>query len=218
MGRETRLLLGFLALLAGVFLGVLSMKLLVRRPPPGAGPDVHADIAAVESQDLVTPPELAFPEPTTAAPTSRFARNDDRVPPPSRDPFVAPAAFEAADDAAAMPHAAAAEAALDQPPASSPPRFATGAPPSDPSAASLTEPVMPQRGRPPLTGGAHVAGPGDSWWSLAEQAYGDGRFYRALFAWNRAIDPRVSLVPGTPIEIPSLDKLQTAWPALLPAN
>ncbi|MFM8735882.1 MAG: hypothetical protein ACKOC8_11885 [Pirellulales bacterium] len=217
MGRETRLLLGFLALLAGVFLGVLSMKLLVRRPPPGTGPDVHADIAAVESQDLVDPPALAAPEPTAAGATSRFARNDDVASPPRRDPFVAPATFEAADDAAAMPRVDA-RATLDPPPPSPPPRFTTGAPPSAPAVASLAGPVMSQPGRPPMIGGAHVAGPGDSWWSLAEQAYGDGRLYRALFAWNRALDPRVSLVQGTPIEIPTLDKLQAAWPALLPAD
>ncbi|NBX30334.1 hypothetical protein EBR04_07830 [bacterium] len=39
MGRETKILLGLLGLLAGVFVGVLSMKLFVPRPPDGAGPD-----------------------------------------------------------------------------------------------------------------------------------------------------------------------------------
>ena len=53
MGRETKLLLGFLATLLGVFLGVLSMKLLVPRPPAGTGPDIHADVAATEPQELV---------------------------------------------------------------------------------------------------------------------------------------------------------------------
>jgi nucleoid-associated protein YgaU len=63
-----------------------------------------------------------------------------------------------------------------------------------------------------------VARPGDSWWSLAEAVYGDGRLYRAVFAWNRAIDARVSLVPGTAIELPSRDRLEAAWPALMPAR
>jgi nucleoid-associated protein YgaU len=63
-----------------------------------------------------------------------------------------------------------------------------------------------------------VARDGDSWWSLAERAYGDGRLYRALFAWNRTIDPRVSLTPGTRLEIPPAATLRTAWPALLPRD
>jgi len=61
-----------------------------------------------------------------------------------------------------------------------------------------------------------VAQDGDSWWSLAETVYGDGRFYRALFAWNRAVDPRVSLVPGTPLDLPAPERLRAAWPALVP--
>ena len=65
---------------------------------------------------------------------------------------------------------------------------------------------------------AYVASPGDSWWGLAERAYGDGRFYRALFAWNRVIDQRVSLAPGTRLEIPSRARLEAAWPKLMPAE
>jgi nucleoid-associated protein YgaU len=71
--------------------------------------------------------------------------------------------------------------------------------------------------RQPLAG-SHVAQTGDSWWSLAEAAYGDGRLYRALFAWNRALDPRVSLAAGTRLEVPPLAKLQAAWPRLVPAG
>jgi nucleoid-associated protein YgaU len=59
---------------------------------------------------------------------------------------------------------------------------------------------------------------GDSWWDLAERAYGDGRLYRALFAWNRTIDPRISMTPGTRLEIPPRSKLEAAWPKLMPAE
>jgi nucleoid-associated protein YgaU len=52
---------------------------------------------------------------------------------------------------------------------------------------------------------------------LAAAAYGDGRFYRALFAWNRAVDPRIALAPGTRLEIPPRPRLEAAWPRLLPA-
>ena len=70
----------------------------------------------------------------------------------------------------------------------------------------------------PTSAAAYVASPGDSWWGLAERAYGDGRFYRALFAWNRKIDPRVSLAPGTRLELPSRARLEAAWPKLMPAE
>ena len=70
----------------------------------------------------------------------------------------------------------------------------------------------------PTSAAAYVASPGDSWWGLAERAYGDGRLYRALFAWNRVIDPRVSLAPGTRLEIPARARLEAAWPKLMPAE
>jgi 5'-nucleotidase / UDP-sugar diphosphatase len=229
MGRETKLLLGLLALLAGVFMGLLSMKLLVPRPPAGTGPDIHADVAvASEPHDLVEPPGL---DPAAAVP-----RSD--LPPPGDDRYAgratglrSPIAGNAADPAAPPMHA---------PPADDPVRrdpFVTTAShevPAGPVAAAPTarppEPASfeaaPIHAPPPAglataatTGRAdasYVAREGDSWWSLAERAYGDGRLYRALFAWNRVLDPRVSLVPGTSIEIPALERLQAAWPTLLP--
>jgi nucleoid-associated protein YgaU len=57
---------------------------------------------------------------------------------------------------------------------------------------------------------------GDSWWSIAEAAYGDGRLYKALFAWNRRLDPRVSTTPGTRIEVPREEQLRAAWGRLAP--
>jgi hypothetical protein len=192
MGREAKLLLGLLATLLGVFVGVLSMKLLVPRPPVGAGPDIHTEVAVGESHDLVEPPAFptvppSLPPADTIEPVA-VETPQDRVAasPPrgsdTRDPFVARATFESTAAPAAVP---------------SPPAAATPA---------------------PTPGTAYVARRGDSWWSLAEVVYGDGRLYRAVFAWNRAIDARVSLVPGTAIELPSRDRLEAAWPALMPAR
>jgi 5'-nucleotidase len=199
MGRETKILLGLLATLAGVFMGVLSMKLLVPRPPEGAGPDVHADVAVTEPHDLVDPPALDAvdavdpsvtstvviappPEEFAPPPQRRFAPTAihavEAAPTPTQDPFVTTASLEQ---------------------------------PAEPPAAALAA-------EPQASPASYVARPGDSWWSLAERAYGDGRLYRALFAWNRAIDPRVSLVPGTSIEVPPPARLQAAWPALLPST
>ena len=217
MGRETKFLLALLGLLAGVFLGVVSMKLFVPRPPAGAGPDVHADIATAEAQALVEPPELspatapadaiamAPPDvpPATAAPdhleppvrSSRFG--GDAPPQVPQDPFVVAASYESAEPPPAPP--------------------ASPAPPADLLPPPSFEPGFAASPAAPL-GDTYVAQAGDSWWSLAERAYGDGRLYRALFAWNRMIDPRVSLVPGTRLEIPPAAKLGASWPGLLPRD
>ena len=211
MGRETKLLLGLLATLLGVFMGVLSMKLLVPRPPDGAGPDVHADVAAAETQDLVDPPQLAagdeLPVATVgpAAPAAQMATTAGLVSSAELDPsqsrFTQPA-----DDMPPAPPDRPAETAPPQPTSDSfPARF---------------EPAPPRASEPPPLAASptYVTRPGDSWWSLAERSYGDGRLYRALFAWNRAVDPRISLVPGTSIEIPPAERLQAAWPGLHPAH
>ena len=274
MGRETKILLTLLGLLAGVFMGVVSMKLFVPRPPEGAGPDVHGDLADLETQPLVEPPDLDRPPPTAseqaaeivapdpyATRTSRFSQPAAVAEP---DPLVQPASFQAAEPLGEIPLAEpaadllppASEAALPEtrPPAAVPDSVPAVAepepPPSGFGAAQLTAPTERQQlppaeiGAPPLppptqpsatlpprdvaidvpspqtvmTGAGYVARPGDSWWSLAERAYGDGRFYRALFAWNRRLDPRVSLQPGTRLEIPQPDRLAAAWPTLVPRD
>jgi 5'-nucleotidase/UDP-sugar diphosphatase len=243
MGRETKLLLAVLAALTGAFVGVLSMKLLVPRPPAGTGPDVEVPHDFAAAQDLVEPPTLdrrglpatAF----AAAPDLVSSQPRDTEPPPARDPFVSrtryeepagdlprhemteppaaadlvppppaadllppPAAFVPAPDARELRPEA------DQEPAvMMPPRFTAPQADSAPLPAAATLPTL---------AGSHVVQPGDSWWSLAERAYGDGRLYRALFAWNKALDPRVALTPGTQLEIPPEPRLQAAWPKLMP--
>jgi len=313
MGRETKILLGLLGLLAGVFVGVLSMKLLVPRPPAGAGPDVHHDQAAAgTSHELVEPPTLsprawdfsaapplvaAAAPPGTAEPAlsvretrstgpeyrSRFASTAAEPPPeellpPAPPPVISPPAESrfgaprATDPFASRPATQDAKAVAAQPLSTQP---LSAQPPSDQSpppqplpaqppvaAAPVTferaslavepdllppvaaaplspaadrgsrtagaspvqtagalafpmEPAMPA-GLPLRAGEGYTVQPGDSWWSLAETAYGDGRLYRALFAWNRTLDGRVTLAPGTRLEIPPVSKLQAAWPALIP--
>jgi 5'-nucleotidase len=124
------------------------------------------------------------------------ARSDEQpMPPPAspavplrHDPFVAPAGLQ-------MP--------ITQPSGMQP---------------AVNEGILPAEPMPVPSVAAYVANPGDSWWDLAERAYGDGRLYRALFAWNRVIDPRVSLTPGTRLEIPPRARLEAAWPKLMPAE
>lgn len=332
MGRETRILLGLLGLLAGLFVGALSLKLLVPRPPMGAGPDVLGDVAFTVRQELVPPPvrgpraaDFAAAPPLVATgpaqiPLAAAVPGDvpaaiadpagfmaDQQPPPrfavagptanlepldaapaTADPFVQRAAF--ADEQPARPEPAAggsrfarpafddggtesaftAAPAGDEPldapsPAMSASRFGPGtgagvgatsldrgepaasadpfptdrvgvvidagasvAPPvnsprqADPFARSQVPATLAPDVRQPLAAGpiagGHVVAAGDSWWSLAERAYGDGRLYRALYAWNRARVPRVALVPGTSLEIPPVERLAASWPTLIPAG
>lgn len=239
MGRETKILLGLLGLLAGVFMGVLSMKLFVPRPPAGAGPDIHTELADTATpHDLVEPPRLtmrasdfaaapplvpaavAAPDdmrsvPAAADPRDRYAAGEsgfDRTVisaapaaeplPPRYDPLVAPASF---DQAAAAPSSF---GQVDPPAAAG--RMADAHQPFPLDA------QVPSGPHPAALAGGHVAQPGDTWWSLAERAYGDGRLYRAVYAWNRGRDPRITLAPGTPLQLPSLADLTAACPHLMP--
>ena len=236
MGRETKILLALLATLAGVFVGVLSMKLLVPRPPIGAGPDVHVDVADAEQHELVDPPSPSPPAfgPATGSPAAggaSFADAGPLVPPRSPEREFTP---EAGD---LLPPPMALEPPVGQSPgtssstveiAASGPVAAAAVPATPPrrdpfvAPAGLQQPIPQQpitESAPmPTSAAAYVASPGDSWWGLAERTYGDGRFYRALFAWNRKIDPRVSLAPGTRLEMPSRARLEAAWPKLMPAE
>ena len=241
MGRETKILLALLATLAGVFFGVLSMKLLVPRPPIGAGPDVHVDVADAEQHELVDPPSPSPPAfgPATGSPAAggaSFADAGPLVPPRSPEREFTP---EAGD---LLPPPMALEPPVGQSPgtssstveiAASGPVAAAAVPATPPrrdpfvAPAGLQQPITQQpitqqpitESAPmPTSAAAYVASPGDSWWGLAERTYGDGRFYRALFAWNRKIDPRVSLAPGTRLEMPSRARLEAAWPKLMPAE
>ncbi|MEI6239706.1 MAG: hypothetical protein WCR51_04915 [Planctomycetia bacterium] len=203
MGRETTILLAILGVLGGAFMGVLSMKLLVPRPPVGAGPDVDPQEAVVVRQDIVDPPGL---EPRSATPS----------PPQRRDPFVTRSAFSepAAEpsDLLESSHLPAAthlpETSPDLPPVDAFPRRPTPQP--------VVTVVEPPPSAPTPIAGSHTTALGDTWWSIAERAYGDGRLYRALFAWNRRLDPRVSTTPGTRLEIPPQPRLAAAWPTLMP--
>lgn len=215
MGRETKFLLAVLGVLGGAFVGVLSMKLLVPRPPAGTGPDVDPQEQVVAVHDIVEPPALE-PRATTSAFTAK------------RDPFLAPAAFAepAVEEPskAAEPRSVVAEtppvATVDPPPTAPRDEPADLLPPAAFPAPAAQPHVAREASMPPagttLIAGAHVTTPGDTWWSIAERAYGDGRLYRALYAWNRRLDPRVSTAPGTRLEIPPQPKLAAAWPRLMP--
>jgi len=210
MGREKTILLGFLGLLAGVFVGVLSLKLLVPRPPTGTGPDIRPEVAVTTAQQRVDPPArsadgwdfAAAPPLVAEGPAASAAVGAE---PPRFSRFAAP------EPAAALPAPAAADAT---PPVAhaddvvAPVSWQR----SEPTGDTVAGPATPARLLP--VAGAYVVQAGDSWWDLADRAYGDGRLYRALFAWNRSRDPRITLAPGTRLDVPPLDRLQATWPRL----
>ena len=218
MGREKKMLLALLSVLACAFVGVLLTKLLVPRPPTGAGPDVHAEDSAAKSHDLVEPP--AFSSGGGSESTSSFAESRSRR--TTSDFGGGPRFLNSAGEASAQ--AASRQSELTKQELTKQDPFVRPAALEQPlSAATLDAvPVIPagpsgppSRSTGVAAGSWYVAAVGDSWWSLAERAYGDGRLYRALFAWNRVLDPRVSLAPGTRLEIPPQSRLESAWPKLV---
>jgi 5'-nucleotidase/UDP-sugar diphosphatase len=227
MGREAKLLLALLATLAGVFLGVLSMKLLVPRPPAGAGPDVAVEVATTDAHDLVEPPSLSIPvRPAAPIAAGSPPADDLESMPPSappatprmRDPFVAPAGLQVpAPPATTVEPAEMPTTEPHVPPRTDLRADPPTAPPAAPAAFAVERYAEPPQSPAQAASLTYVARAGDSWWNLAERAYGDGRLYRALFAWNRVTNPRVSLEPGTPLELPPRSRLESAWPKLMPA-
>jgi nucleoid-associated protein YgaU len=56
----------------------------------------------------------------------------------------------------------------------------------------------------------------DSFWSIAEKAYGDGTYYRALFAYNSDRYPHAEDVRvGSVLDMPSVDVLKSRFPQLV---
>ena len=98
------------------------------------------------------------------------------------------------------------------PPAGEAPDAGVDPPPALPARDPFAAPSPPPRPQP--VAGDYLVQAGDSWWDVAQRAYGDGRLYRALYAWNRVRDPRIALTPGTRLDVPPLDRLRTAWPRL----
>ena len=218
MGREKKMLLALLSVLACAFVGVLLTKLLVPRPPTGAGPDVHAEDSAAKSHDLVEPP--AFSSGGGSESTSSFAESRSRR--TTSDFGGGPRFLNSAGEASAQ--AASRQSELTKQELTKQDPFVRPAALEQPLPAATLDavPVIPagpsgppSRSTGVAAGSSYVAAVGDSWWSLAERAYGDGRLYRALFAWNRVLDPRVSLAPGTRLEIPPQSRLESAWPKLV---
>jgi nucleoid-associated protein YgaU len=59
----------------------------------------------------------------------------------------------------------------------------------------------------------------DSFWSIAQSNYGDGRFFRALYEANRRIVPGFeNLTEGVELNLPTADELCERYPDLCPSD
>ncbi|MDB4539518.1 LysM peptidoglycan-binding domain-containing protein [Saprospiraceae bacterium] len=65
----------------------------------------------------------------------------------------------------------------------------------------------------------HRVQPGDSFWTIAQLRYGDGRFFRALYLYNeKNVISFDNLPAGTRIDTPSQQVLIRLWPEHCPAS
>ena len=57
---------------------------------------------------------------------------------------------------------------------------------------------------------------GDTYWSVSEKAYQDGRYFRALFRYNQSMHADYELVPGLELITPAKGVLEELWPEECP--
>lgn len=180
------------------------------RPKPPTRPLAVAEPLKLESIVVPRRDQPKPPAPPAAVPSPPTARLVSNTEPLAETP-----------PGTAAPPWASASSDHREPPATAFPRPDIPRPVQPPAAADAVPPDRPLSPpeQPPVTPGvAYRVVAADSWWSIAERAYGDGRYYRSLFAWNRTLNPRISLAAGTTLEIPPADRLQLAWPRLIPAD
>ncbi len=181
-----------------------------QRPTPADFPALKPPVVADGLQAGSANMTSRFSAPT---PSTRLVSNEEPV-------VTTAPPWQAADRELVRPAQPLATSILPPPSPQPPARSTAGStvpravetPPGPPQAAAAPGPS------PVIPGQPYEVVADDCWWSIAERAYGDGRYYRSLFAWNRALDPRTSLAAGTTLEIPPAARLQLAWPRLVPAD
>ncbi len=69
----------------------------------------------------------------------------------------------------------------------------------------------------PANSGAVVVEEGEGFWMVAQKVYGDGRFFDALYQFNRNAVKSFNDVPaGTELMTPPISELRSRWPYLCP--
>ena len=65
----------------------------------------------------------------------------------------------------------------------------------------------------------YISQSGDSLWSISQSVYGDGRYFRALYEYNRATVGSSETIPvGMRFELPKLATLASMFPKLCPSD
>ena len=66
---------------------------------------------------------------------------------------------------------------------------------------------------------SHTVKEGESFWSIAQTMYNDGRYFRALFRYNETLVSSFDDLPaGTVIQTPTLEELRNSYPDSFPAK
>ena len=85
--------------------------------------------------------------------------------------------------------------------------------PNSAKGAESTPPIEQTAGNPQ----EHLVRAGESFWSIAQEHYQDGRFFRALYEYNKqSVGSFENLLPGSTLATPSKTELIKLWPELCP--
>ncbi|MDB2525587.1 LysM peptidoglycan-binding domain-containing protein [Mariniblastus sp.] len=79
----------------------------------------------------------------------------------------------------------------------------------------LANDLQPVNESPSL--GIYTTQTGDTYWSISEKTYQDGRYFRALFCHNQSNHPDYNLVAGLELNTPAKCELERQWPAECPS-
>lgn len=120
-------------------------------------------------------------------------------------------------------------AAASSPPAPQPTyasgRYGYGSPPEPgPALRSVSMPTSvldATAAKPPVErvspGGTYKVQPSDNYWKISEKLYGTGAYFKALAEHNRDhIGRDDRLLPGTPLDAPTVAQLEEKYPGLCP--
>jgi nucleoid-associated protein YgaU len=204
-------------------------------PPPTIVPERTDPRQIVAAPAANLPPTDYAPPKIYLPPTPPVVSESIGAWPPKAPKQVAAGPQTVAPSTVVLPNAAAVAAA--SPPVSSPPTSNAAAPVRQPGVAAIglasgTGPVTTNRAVPasatmPIAASpsnsspaaTHVFAEGDNFWTIAAAAYGDGAYYRALFAYNGdRYKHAEDLQAGDVIDTPPVEVLRSKYPELCPAS
>jgi nucleoid-associated protein YgaU len=155
----------------------------------------------------------ALPQPSAAVWPAAANVPDAAILPPNgpwQDPHVMPAGYaRQPQPATTLPPQNNDPPLPDTAPATSPRPAREQVPlPADPQPAYAPNPAPAQ---PRL----YVVQPNDSFWTISQRIYGTGRYFHALYEYNRRLCPQPDrLPPGVTIETPEPQLLERSFPEL----